>query len=69
MDCGLVCLEFRGVFARVPARAGFPAVGRLARGPISHGPYLRAAHVGRTEGPRENWFSFFSNKLANVFLI
>ena len=45
MDCGLVCLEFRGVFARVLALVGFPTVGRLARGPALRGLHLRAAHA------------------------
>ena len=64
MDCGLVCLEFRGVFARVPARVGFPAAGRLARGPASRGPHVWAARIGRVR----IGFPFFS-ELANVFLI
>ena len=61
MDCGLVCPEFRGVFPRVPAHAGFPTAARLARGPVSCGPHLRAARARavRVWATRELVFSFF----------
>ena len=55
MDCGLVCLEFRGVFAYVSRARGLPVVGRLALGRV------RAGHV--VVGRGSNLFSLFLKEL------
>ena len=72
MDCGLVCPEL-GVFLQVGRRARAPPSRAVwARGPR---PVLAASagrtcpRVRRADGLREDWFFFFSNKLANVSLI
>ena len=71
MDCGLVCPEFRGVLQGGRCARGLPCRGSFVHMRRVCGSRMRArcVRVGPVDGPRKDWFFFFANKLANVFLI